>query len=358
MKKIILFTILSTFLFSETIDITPPNFKNMNNYNSNVKRTNSSNNNNTIIISDNSKDTTKAISSNVIGPVQENQKTDNNTNVNSQPDNKNENNEVDNTSKTNKQTITTYEKTVSSDVIDNNGVEKVDNCTFLVKSVYENSYEKGYEKGTINSKYEIENLLIGMKEFLDDIFMIKQYYIEGIVEPPFINFDNDSNILDGGKRYVKKEGEYSIVKPAKFKQPLKWEDFLLTGFLKEPEYKFDYVFNIAKSCVIDDEKIKENFLNGYEYSRKENIVLYSERLRKLKDYMLKLNLYQRLYLSKKILPPVITPMVTPIKTQEDNLLISEEQYVIVKPAQFNPLYKSWLNFVVENNNKTTVNKRK
>jgi len=358
MKKIIIFTILSTILLAETIDITPPSFKNMNNYNANVK---SSSSKQPIIINNNynntDNNTTKTISSNVVDGNEQNNKNSqqtNNANTNTTVNKV----ETDNSNKNAPKTIATYDKTISSDVIDNNGVDKVDNCTYLIKSVYENAYEKGYEKGNINSKYEIENLLISIKSSLDDIFMIKQYYIEGIVEPPFINFDNESNILDGGKRYVKKEGEYSIVKPAKFKQPLKWEDFLLTGFLKEPEYKFDYVFNIAKGCEIDDEKIKESFLNGYEYSRKENIVLYSERLKKLKDYMLKLNLYQRLYLSKKILPPVITPMVTPIKAENDNLLISEEQYVIVKPAQFNPLYKNWLNFIVENNNKTTVNKRK
>jgi hypothetical protein len=74
--------------------------------------------------------------------------------------------------------------------------------------------------------------------------------------------------------------------------------------------------------------------------------------------MLKMNLYQRLYLSKKILPPVITPMVTPIKSEGETLLISEEQYVIVKEAMFNPMYKNWLNFIVEDNNNRTVNKRK
>jgi hypothetical protein len=261
-------------------------------------------------------------------------------------------------SKTNNKVIVvnTYNKPIVSDVITG---QKLNKCSVTAKNIYSMAYEKGYEIGLKNSKYEIENWLKKFKPYLDNIFTIKDYYIEGILEPPMISFDNKSYIEDNGKMYVKKEGEYKITRPAKFKTPLTWEDFLLSGHLDKPIYILQYHYYSASECKkqIKNLQIKKNFLNGYAYAKNESLILYKERLKKLKIYLMKLNLYQRLYLTKKILPPVITPMVTPIKADNKDLVISEEKYVIVKPARFNPLYKNWLNFIVTNNNVKTINKR-
>lgn len=357
MKKFIfIFLNLFIYSFATTINITPPNFSNASNYSnsSTVNTTSNTSDNNTVantILNTNNTNTNTA-NNNKINNATNNTNLINN-NINSINNTNSINNNTNSTN--NVKTITTYKNTVYSDVLGKDN-KNLNNCDIFNKSIYSISYEKGYEIGKKNSKYEIETKFKKLKSQLDIIFPIKNYYIENILEPPLISFDKDSKIINNGKTYVKKEGEYIIDRNARFRKPLTWEDFLLSDNLEKSDYNFNYYYNKNKDCEVDESKIKENFLNGYEYAREEIVFLYKQRLKKLKIYIEKLNLYQRLYLSKKILPPVITPVIKPIEINNKNLLISQEEYTIVKEARFNPLYKNWLNFIVNNKSKI-INKK-
>jgi len=348
--KIFLFLFLSIFIYAENITIVPPTLANMDNYDKISKQ---NNNSNYQIIQPSTKD--KKIKLSIPTPVNKNINTLNpiitskNRNLILNKNKKNTNNIIQND---NNKII--YNHIINSNVLDT----AINSCRGL-KYTYNIAKNKGYEIGLKNSKWEFEKWLKKMKPFLDNLFLIKSYYIENILEPPMINFNSDNKILNNGKTYLKKEGLYTIVRPARFRIPLTWEDFLLSDSLKPADYKIKITYrNFNEDCKVNQNKINENFLNGYEEGRKETLIIYKERLKKLSEYMVKLQRYQYLYLTKKIRPPVITPLITPIKSNKKSLLISQEEYTIVKPAEFNTLIKNWKPFLVEKVNTYTKNKRK
>lgn len=250
-------------------------------------------------------------------------------------------------------------KIISNDVIDENaqalsGEEK---CSIFLKYLGEASYQKGFEIGKNNSVYEIETKLLKLKPFLDGMFRIKDFYVEGILEPPLIEEDRTNQILDNGRTFVKKEVTYKISKPSKFKEPLIWEDFLLqdkNSRLEHPKYIVKYQFFYNPECEDMDkvyETLNKHFYKGYNESKEETTFLYKERLKSLNKYMDGLAQYQRLYLTKKIEPPLITTQVSPIDKNKNNktMTISEEKYYILKEAEFVDNYKKWDNYLVPNN---------
>lgn len=250
-------------------------------------------------------------------------------------------------------------KIISNDVIDENAqaLASDEKCSIFLKYLGEASYQKGFEIGKINSIYEIESKLKKLKTFLDSIFRIKDFYVEGVLEPPLIEEDRNSQILDNGKTFIKKEVTYKIAKPSKFKEALTWEDFLLqdkNSKLTEPRYLIKYQFFYNPECEDMDkvyETLNTNFYKGYGDSKEETSFLYKERLKSLNKYMDGLYQYQRLYLTKKIEPPLITTQISPIDKNKNNktMTISEEKYYILKDAEFVDNYKKWENYLIQNN---------
>ena len=359
MKLLLLFFLFPIFIFSETINIVPPSLNNMNNYenirkeNTTINNNNNNNNNNnvepTIIQNQIKTEKLKAIkkNNNVLLNKKQSQIITNSIKQKKTISNINKNN-----------IKTLYSNTIMSDIIDNNN--KIDECSLNLNYIYKKIKNRGYQIGLKNSKWEFEKWLKKMKPFLDYLFDIKNYYIQGILEPPMINFEKNTKIKNNGKTYIKKEGEYTIIKKARFKIPLTWEDFLLSDSLKTPDYTVNMsYYKNNKKCKINQSILNKSFLDGYEEGRKETLIIYGNRLDQLSEYMTKLYRYQYLYLTRKIRPPVITPLITPIKTDKKNtnLIISEEEYTIVKPAEFNVIMKRWKNILVENKQFLTKNKR-
>jgi len=362
MKKIFFILLLFfTLLYSDNaVDITPPTLANMNHYDKLLKQNNNNyNKDTTTIFKYNNNNNAQII---VKNKINKNNTITTNKNTNEKKDNSNvtKSSLNNNTPKvifnpTHKKTI--YNNIIYSNVLDSN--EKGKYCHYMEKGILEKIYELGYKKGIINSKWEIQQWMKKMGKYFNNIFRIKDYYIEGILEPPFVIFNNKNEITNNGKTFIKKEGEYIITKPAKFKIPLKWQDFLLEKHLKKPDYTFKYYYYIdKKNCKISNNKIKKYFLKGYKEAKNEIVILYKHRLIKLQKYIKKLYTYQRLYLTRKIRPPVITPIITPIKTTKNKMIISKEEYTIVKRATFDPIFRDWKNYLIKSVNEHTINLRK
>lgn len=365
MLKFLLFLVPIVLMATETVDITPPNLNNMDNYESLRKKQGS----NSVVMPKPTQQTPIQTVQPQVQPtlpsaiggegtqVQKNQPQQPQQVIyNNEVPQEQQNKEIIPTNSPQPQQKVIYNKVISNDVIDT--PSSMEECTLTEKNIYKKGYELGYKYGLRNSKVEIENWFLKMGTQLNDLFLIKEYYVEGILEPPLIEFDKEDLISENGKKFTKKEGEFTIIKEAKFKVPLTWKDFLLTDNLEKAEYNLEYYYyNDKEKCPIKNEKIEYEFKNGYEEGRKEANIIYSQRLTKLKDYMEKLHRYQRLYLTRKMRPPVITPLITPITADKNKMVISQEEYTIVKPAQFNTAVKDWKLFLIETRNANTNNQR-
>lgn len=374
MLKFLLFLVPIVLMATETVDITPPNLSNMDNYEL-LRKKQGQNSKPVVMPIPTQQVPVQTIQPSVQQPQQaqqsqqpqtlpniiggegtEIQKNQNQQVIYNNELPKQQNNDIINNNQPQPQQKVIYNKVISNDVIDTPSF--MEECTLTEKNIYKKGYELGYKYGLRNSKVEIENWFLKMSTQLNDLFLIKEYYIEGILEPPLIEFDKEDLISENGKKFTKKEGEFTIIKEAKFKVPLTWKDFLLTDNLEKAEYNLEYYYyNDKEKCPIKNEKIEYEFKNGYEEGRKEANIIYSQRLAKLKDYMEKLHRYQRLYLTRKMRPPVITPLITPITADKNKMVISQEEYTIVKPAQFNTAVKDWQLFLIETRNANTNNQR-
>jgi hypothetical protein len=238
---------------------------------------------------------------------------------------------------------------IKSNVIDKN----LNNCEILLNKTEIEVYEKIFKYSKYINEIVIGKKLLENNKSLKSAFPIKRLYIEDILEPPLVTSNKKSNVLKNGRAFVKYENRYIIKNKARFRMsPKTWKDFLLT--FKPSKYyetinkqiKIPVMKTTNKECKLELKKItKETFNIAFEDGKKEVEILFKERLNKLNKYMDDLYLYHYLFITKKIEPPVIGELITPIYDNKTKLTINESYYEIIKNAEFNTDTKKWKTFI-------------
>ena len=262
-----------------------------------------------------------------------------------------------------KQIIVGHTKVVGNDDLDkltpNNIAENI--CQAYISQNSSNAFDYGYEEGKKYTDLYIGHLLVKNKKYLDVLFPIQSFYIEGILEPPAVAEDKSEYTYDNGKAYKSYSIRYRIVKPARFvtkKTKKTWTDFLLTyplNYYKQKinfsnlEFNFTIKWSNDKVCNrMIYNAVKKKFKEGFDKGRDEIELLYSLRLKQMFDYLKELYLYNKLYYKRIINPPVIGEFTTPVYTnnKDNSLIINENYYEIIKPARFNLNTKEWKVFLI------------
>jgi hypothetical protein len=222
------------------------------------------------------------------------------------------------------------------------------------------AYNRGFEIGRAVTDFNIGRILVNISDQLNILFPIKKLMVESILEPPLISENSNNSVHENGQIYVSYEKKYSIIRKERFinKDSIKtWDKILLSHELdyytmqsnpKKDSYNITLNLSTDEACNrVIRENADKQFKLGFIEGGKEISELYLSRLSQLEKYINSLYLYNRLYIEKKIDPPLIGEIDTSVSANENSLTINENFMKILKNAKFNEEVKKWRTYVID-----------
>ena len=124
-----------------------------------------------------------------------------------------------------------YETVIESDVLKNNGSEKLELIGEESIKYYNRGFDEGFEEGKKIAEEAMVMKLLKMERYLDSIFNFQRLYIENKIEPPKIMIRKTPiDIYNNGSLMTIDQEQIEIIGPAKLiSNPKSWRNYLITN---------------------------------------------------------------------------------------------------------------------------------